>query len=475
MVIGSYGDPGLPRPKFVSGTAEAAFSTETRSAQVAAGVRVRHLDLVGLEFTPGVADTTLIFTRGILSRGAADDLLVEDCYVHDYQYNLTLVSELAPATAPLVNVRVRRSVVADAYGAGTGSGDLDVDLANRSQGLYADGVQGLAIEENVFDHNGWSESVPDAGANMFSQDVYLNTANANVRVTGNVIARASGHGLQARAGGVVRDNVFLADPFAIAFGYTDTSPGKAGGVSGEVADNVVLGSRDVPWDQGEWALEVGNTGRGIGGSDIHDNLIVGDTTGTRPAIRLRAKADPPPTDPVLAAGYVGLNDLTLQRNTVYGWTYGVTLDATLTPGGTGYLALNNLTVRDNDFQRLSLAPIIAHGNTYSATAETWAGNRYDTTAASPAPFALGPNATPQTLAQWRQAVEPTAGLGQVNYADPTRSAGSYNATLGGPGTLQAFLAAARGQSRANWRPQYTAYAVNDYVRGGFAVAAASAG
>ena len=56
----------------------------------------------------------------------------------------------------------------------------------------------------------------------------------------------------------------------------------------------------------------------------------------------------------------------------------------------------------------------------------------------------------------------------TTYVDPNRSVGSYNASLGGVGTTAAFLAEARKQSRDNWRPQYTAAAVNSYIRAGFA-------
>jgi hypothetical protein len=38
-------------------------------------------------------------------------------------------------------------------------------------------------------------------------------------------------------------------------------------------------------------------------------------------------------------------------------------------------------------------------------------------------------------------------------------------------TFEAFLAAAREQSRSNWRPELTAAAVNDYIREGFGVVA----
>ena len=55
----------------------------------------------------------------------------------------------------------------------------------------------------------------------------------------------------------------------------------------------------------------------------------------------------------------------------------------------------------------------------------------------------------------------------TGYPDPNRSVGSYNSTLGGTATLEAFLSEARLQSKDNWHPAYTADAVNDYIREGF--------
>ena len=54
------------------------------------------------------------------------------------------------------------------------------------------------------------------------------------------------------------------------------------------------------------------------------------------------------------------------------------------------------------------------------------------------------------------------------YADPSRSVASYNKSIGGAESVDAFMADARKQSRFNWRQEYTAHAVNEYIRGGFA-------
>ncbi len=57
-----------------------------------------------------------------------------------------------------------------------------------------------------------------------------------------------------------------------------------------------------------------------------------------------------------------------------------------------------------------------------------------------------------------------------DYPDPERTIESYMTTLGETPTLEAFLAGARAQSRASWNPDYTAQAVNEYIREGFGVA-----
>jgi hypothetical protein len=45
--------------------------------------------------------------------------------------------------------------------------------------------------------------------------------------------------------------------------------------------------------------------------------------------------------------------------------------------------------------------------------------------------------------------------------------GSYHATLGGAGTLEAFLGEARTMAQGNYREEYTAAAVVHYLQGCF--------
>jgi hypothetical protein len=53
------------------------------------------------------------------------------------------------------------------------------------------------------------------------------------------------------------------------------------------------------------------------------------------------------------------------------------------------------------------------------------------------------------------------------YSDSERDCATYNASIGGTGTLAAYLTECRLQSRDSWRTQYAAHAAIAYIRAGF--------
>jgi len=223
LLIASYGDG--QRPRVVSpGTALNILSTE-----------VHDLALVGLHLTAAGRDPALPdfdpaspASHGVRVVRPVTNLLIEDCRVEFFGSNLTLTAGDVPG-AKLSNIRVRRCQVLDAWSTAG---------AFTAQGLYASGCDGLLIEENVFDHNGWSETIPGAVGNIFRHNLYLSAANANVIVRGNVIARAASHGLQLRGGGVIEDNLFLDNALHCLLA----------GAAGRFRRNAVLGGRDLDAD-----------------------------------------------------------------------------------------------------------------------------------------------------------------------------------------------------------------------------------
>ena len=476
MVIGAYTDPNKPsldRPKITTGTASGFANAATSSSHPT----ISHLYIMGVAFeadsrnyrSPVAGKFTTNFTSdaaggtyGINLLGGASDFLVEDC---SFQYFRTgVAAQSISGWGNPVDFRLRRSVVADSYAPNYDSSGNYI----TSEGIYADGVTNLTLDGNVFDHNGWTDAAYSSlGCNpsIYNHDAYLNVHNDNVVVTGNVFANAASHGLQARAGGVVDNNLFLNDPIAMSYGLVNGEV-KAGGVTGEVAGNTIVGSRNIDANNPRgWGLEIGNTKSVAngGGVVVKNNVYTTYAGSGQPAIQVTVGSNA-----VNPTQEVGINDLTIQNNVVYGWTKGITTNGGLVDGATGRTGVNGLIVRNNDFQQTLLTPVVEHNNSYSASGESWSNNRYNsvkTDTGSQQYFKLGSTYT--YLSGWKSGIEPTATEVKVSYPDPSRTAATYDKSLGGTGTDDSFMAQERRQSSTFWRSQYSASAVTDYVKAGF--------
>jgi hypothetical protein len=78
--------------------------------------------------------------------------------------------------------------------------------------------------------------------------------------------------------------------------------------------------------------------------------------------------------------------------------------------------------------------------------------------------------TNMSFATWVAKTGETGTNGPIAFIDATRSLGTYNGTLGGTATTQAFFEAALNQSKNSYDPRYTAAAANAYIRAGLAIA-----
>jgi hypothetical protein len=424
------------------------LNTRSDTAIVTNVTPVNHVAIVGIRFNsntndPGSPDYTgTAAGYGFYGVAPVNDLLIEDCYFEHYSTNLLFQNTQGPVS----DISVRRNVVVDATG-------------GRSQGSYVNGVNGVLFEENLFDHNGWSEEVTDEPSNIFNHNLYMSARNEDVVLRGNIFANASSHGVQARAGGVIENNLFLKNPIGLLVGNGSTY--TPGGVYARVADNVFLDSRDINGSPRGYGMEFGNTRPGAG-SVAENNIVAHDGQRNFAAIKL-SMGNPPDN----LSDAVGLNDLTIRGNTVYDWYQALSTDSGYVPGASGFKALNGLVIQGNDFQQTISTRLLQHGTPYDGEVELWDENHYWDDSPASGWFSVGGTTT--SFDTWQVGLEPSANRTQRKYVDPNRTVGTYNRSLGGAGTSDAFLAQARAQSRQSWRPQFTADAVNDYVRDGFRV------
>jgi hypothetical protein len=367
-------------------------------------------------------------------------MLIEDCMFDGYSTNLVFQGYGGRHS----DIRLRRSVIVDAY--------TDHALTSEHpQGLYVFGVDGLLIEENVFDHNGWNEGVPGAGADMYSHNLYIDNGSTGVVVQGNLIANASSHGLQLRCGGSVVNNLFVRNSISLLVGGGNNP--EPGGVSADVRGNVIVDGKNIDnLNPRGWALVLSN----ISSGSVAYNVVANNMLGTQPEILVLdadAMGDNGPT--------AGIRDTSIVNNIFYNWGGGILVEGNPSQ-------FSNLDFSGNDLQNAILAwPLIEHVVASTTGIVHSGGNRFFNQVMPSNSWTEIENVA-HSLDYWKSQVgDTTSATDRVIYSEPSRSVAAYSATLGGPASLAAFLSEARSQSFMHWRPNYTATRVNRYIRRGF--------
>jgi hypothetical protein len=418
MVVGSYGAGSRPR-----------LLTGDDSPLMAFNAAKSHLAFVGLHFFPHTYAGSE-GTPGVLWLCGGQNILFEDCLVEGYKDNFVVQAD----NGPVQNFRVRRCVIVDSW-----------SNSSHSQGFYAYGVDGLLVEECVFDHNGWKEGGVGP-ATMFNHNTYLEECS-NVVFRGNLFLRASSMGNKfcsnstgAFANTLVENNAYLEGEIGISIGGNTTSALRFSNVT--IRNNVMMNiGRTQPTNRDlAWYLEIKDWDGGLVEQNLflHQSLLENCY-----GIRFAGQSE---------------RDTTVQANVFYALK-GQAMEVWMDGSESG------LVVQDNEFQDpTNGGKMITHSGSFSPLA--YQGNSYFTTASSSAWFEV--NGSNRSHAQWVTASGETGSSAvQASYPDPGRTEATYMSSLGGTPTMAAFAAEARAQSRSNWRSEFTAAAINTYVRAGF--------
>ena len=427
MLVSSYGSSGI-RPLLRTGTASGfdAFVGQPNS----------NLAIVGLHFWANGYTGYQGLPRGLQIFGEVQNFLIEDCYIRGYETNLVIqgLNEYPSPSGRHKNVAIRRCVIVDAFNTG----------GSNSQGIYASGTDGLILSENVLDRNGWNANVPGSNPTWFRHNVYIQNLNTEVVCVGNIVARTDG--LHTRSGGVVEDNLILRNALGLVFGVGGYPAIEPNGVTGTIARNVILDGGDLqPGSARGWGIWMSNVRQCV----IDRNVIALNSHGHAPF----------PVSFDVANNGRGIENTIFSNNVVYAWN-----------GYTRFTGNASQTVNvhliNNKFQnQISYEPLIVHDQPSSTQGVTSTNNTFGAIAAS---WAWMQSGGLISLAQWKPLVRDTTSVAAwVPFPDPGRSIPTYHASIGGAAGLDAFMTEARRQSRAFWRPQYTAEAVNTYVRAGY--------
>jgi hypothetical protein len=421
LIIGAYGSNRLPRPILQS------------HLGLGAKVEPRYLVFQSLDL---FADTRDPSSPSFSKKRMSDNqnigigmvcpgrfLWIEDCRLRDFAMDFVLQ---APLTNYFDTLVIRRCQVLDSWNFG------------NSSGIYLENFQNVLIEENLFDHNGWTDLI-GAGKTMFNHNMYLQHGHMgedrHIIVRGNISARAASHGCQLRPGGLLENNLFLKNPLAAFMAF---SPSIA-------RNNVVLDADsigpDLPRGQG---LEMLNCYQAV----VEGNIIAHkpDKRNGQEGLALfpegRGQGKPAPT--------VGRYD----HNIVYDWAgpafFVVSTPAALTASGNFFEQKDNPVIFLNELT----GKIVFQNNHYTSQLAK--------------PFRIGDKF--MDLSGWIARTGEKPNTAPIQFVDPNRDIASYAKSIGlQDASLEGFLAAARQQQRGHWDPRLTADAVNNYIRAGFAI------
>lgn len=429
QIIAAYGTDGdLPKRLTASDGFTAAASSSPQN----------HVIIADIANEPYQRQTNERPT-GVVWQAHTNQFLIEGCRFIGYSNNLTIQSSPPVGNPYIDNFAIRRCVIADAW-----------STTSHSQGIYVDHVHNMLIEDNVFDHNGWNESIPGADATIFNRNMYLNFS-PQMTVRGNIDARGASGGIQQRMGGLCEYNLCLQNPLNISFGHAqNVEP-----FDGIIRHNVVLDARDIDTSPRGFGVSIGHMASGV---IVSDNIIAHQRSGTGNIYALSISDESGAHTTATA----------LSNNIVYRWD------------GPASNALNigqsadGITIHNNSFEQLSTGSLLCYTTgTYNHGPDpTWEfdGNLYYS-ALNAFPFTAG--GTPMAYHTWIAHVsEEHSTNAAAVYADPERTIQSYAQTIGLSPTsyddaLDKFMSAARTQSRYNWRTDFAALSVINYVREGF--------
>jgi len=413
LVISAYGSG--PRPKFYTGTSP-AFNLSGSDSR-------HHVAITSLHLEPGSGHPA----GGIrIVSGAVKDFLIEDCYLSQYYVNIIVQGN---SSDKIENVRIRRNVILDARG------------STHAQAIYSSHTHGLLIEGNIIDRNGWdSDAGRSASATIFAHNCYIQRSTEDLVFKNNIVMRAGSHGIQARKGGILEDNIFYQNPMSIMMGneggQTYETP-----VYGTIKRNVILEGIDInpelPRGDG---IVIQHTAQ----IEVTENILSRNLN--EPSSAYGISIDGPSSAPVRNA--------LIANNIVHDWD----LPFRVRENAVSVIFRDNILTNSDDDKHL-----IKHRDADTINAVTYSGNRY-LRAGDQDWFQVG--STDLSLPEWSSDHADGSQLLSSPFVDETRTFDSYARSIGLSGAPE-LIEAMRSLRKGDWDERLTAEAIAQYFREGF--------
>lgn len=276
MVIGAYGDPSMPRPRFEFSSSWLATSGGFSEKKSMDNLAFVSLHALGVNHDPsrGAPSGKNAYCVNWL-RGAKDvrfeDMRFEFCQVGFQTFD----------GFPIERLHFYRSLFLDSYSL-TMPPPEDTPHA---QALFLLGVGGAVVEESVFDNCGWNPELARGKPTMFNHCIYWQKGGPpDGVVKNNVILRGSSHGVQMRSSGRIEGNVIAGCAIGGFLGGEWNAPPKTER-QGYAVGNVITETSDIA-PRGVHALQRDQNGQpaslrgwgfelitGIQNVELTDNIV----------------------------------------------------------------------------------------------------------------------------------------------------------------------------------------------------------
>jgi hypothetical protein len=256
------------------------------------------------------------------------------------------------------------------------------------------------------------------------------------------LTRGAAHGLQARPGGTVADNLFAQNPLAMSFGLVrgDKDP-LPGGVTGEVSGNVILEGTDISATlRRGHGIEIAN----IKSAAVFDNIIAHNKSASKYGNAIQFESDQDD----------GIYNLVVENNIIHDWASSLQFSD---------IHYENVSFEGNVVEAPALDVFLLKGLGGLSSEVKFANNTWFT----PSSKWFENGGSQVSFSQWKSTREASAKKAKVAFVDPNRSLASYSKSLGKAETFEAFVAETRHQKRGHFLTGYTALAAIDYIRKGF--------
>lgn len=374
----------------------------------------------------------------------ANDMLIEDVAIHNLKMGIVFHALVPEGNTVLQSLKLRRNSIFNHYKVGESS---------RAAGAYIGNTNGVLIEENFFDQNGYNFAA-GSYSTIFQRNLYLQNDNQNVQQRANIHAR-SGSEIQQRSGGIAHNNTFLNN-MGYGLAFNRGSPGLPQPILPEaIRYNVTIDSQNIAIYPNSSSFPE----RGVGLHLLTDNVLVYSNI-------LKDRTSACNSNGHVSAIEVSQNasNNIIFNNKIYNWWHPSVpfAKAIWLQNGT----LNNLVV-NNEIQMPNGGLVVQYS---PSAAATFYGNRYFSALSTPFD---GPQGFINYSSWLGLSGEQNSTNTPISYPAPNRNAATYMAHLAAlglttqPQTLEGFLLELRQQRQGNWKPELTADAFNNYIRQGF--------